>query len=182
MQHPRKPPNRHKLTAATVAQLQPDTHLRGLAVVVQPSGHKAWVVVYQFMRRSRWYTLGNADVISLADARKLAAHVLNKVYDGKDPAAEKRAVRSADTFAELSERYLSEHAKREKQKLETGRHIGHPQSTAALGQASRRHNNEADVKAMMTRCASLSCRQPNTRRRQRHIHMGHQGRRRRHQA
>jgi hypothetical protein len=64
--HPRNPPNRHKLTAATVARLQPlarratlvwDTHQRGLVVVVQPSGHKAWVVVYQFMRRSRWYKI-----------------------------------------------------------------------------------------------------------------------------
>jgi integrase len=165
LQHLRKPPNRHKLTAATVARLQPaarrayvvwDTHLRGLAVVVQPSGHKAWVAVYQFMRRSRWYTIGNADVISLAKARKLAAHVLNEVFDGKDPAAEKRAARSADTFAELSERYLNEYAKRKNKSWKQAEKLVNRNLLPRWGKLPAATITKADVKAMMVWCDSAS--------------------------
>jgi integrase len=161
---PRKAPNRHKLTAATVARLQAarrayavwDTHARGLAVVVQPTGHKAWVVVYRFMRRPRWYTLGNGDAISLANARKLAARILLEVVTGKDPAAEKRASRSAGTFAELAARYVGEHAKLKNKSWKQADALVTRNLLPRWGKLPATTISKADVKAMMARCASLT--------------------------
>lgn len=159
-----KPANRHKLTAATVAALQPaarayvvwDTYHRGLAVVVQPTGHKAWVVVYRFMRRPRWYTIGNADTISLANARKLAARVLLEAATGKDPAAERRASRSSGTFAELAERYLNEHAKLKNKSWKQALKLVSRNLLPRWGKLPASTITKADMKAMMTRCASQS--------------------------
>ncbi len=164
MKTSRKAPNRHKLTAATVARLQParrayaawDAHQRGLAVLVQPTGHKAWVVVYRFMRRPRWYTIGNADVISLADARKLAARILLEVVTGKDPAAEKRASRSAGTFAELAARYVGEHAKLKNKSWKQAEALVTRNLLPRWGKLPATTISKADVKAMMARCASLT--------------------------
>ncbi len=75
-----------------------DSHQRGLAVVVQPTGHKAWKCVYPFHGRPRWYHIGNAAAIDLADARKLASRVMFKVAEGNDPAAERKAERGKGTF------------------------------------------------------------------------------------
>ena len=113
-------PNKRKLNDLAVKRLKPapspftvwDTQQRGLAVVVQPTGHKAWKAVYSRHGRPRWYHIGNADSIGLADARKLASRVLFQVAEGKDPAAERKAERNRGTFAELAQRYVEEHAKR----------------------------------------------------------------------
>ncbi|MGB8551489.1 MAG: integrase arm-type DNA-binding domain-containing protein, partial [Xanthobacteraceae bacterium] len=147
-----------------MARLQParrayaawDAHQRGLAVLVQPTGHKAWVVVYRFMRRPRWYTIGNADVISLADARKLAARILLEVVTGKDPAAEKRASRSAGTFAELAARYVGEHAKLKNKSWKQAEALVTRNLLPRWGKLPATTISKADVKAMMARCASLT--------------------------
>jgi hypothetical protein len=165
LENTRKPPNRRKLTAATVAQLQPvarrayvvwDVYQRGLAVVVQPTEHRAWIVVYRFMRRPRWYTIGNVDVISLADARKLAARVLLEAATGKDPAAEKRASRSAATFAELAARDVNEHAKLKNKSWKQADALVARNLVPRWGKLPASTITTADVKAMMTRCASLT--------------------------
>jgi integrase len=72
---------------------------------MQPSGHAAWKAVYSFHRRSRWLHLADVTAIGLADARKLAYSAMHQVAQGKDPAAERRAERSADTFDDLAVRY-----------------------------------------------------------------------------
>jgi integrase len=118
---PPREPNRRKLTDAYVTALRPepgrlvtawDTRQRGLAVTVQSSGSKAWKAVYHFHGRPRWYHIGDAGAIGLADARKLAGRVMFQVAEGKDPAAERQAARMAGTFEELATRYRDEHAKK----------------------------------------------------------------------
>lgn len=117
---PAAAPNKRKLTERFLTRVQPDdrpflvwdTQQRGLALRVQPTGHKAWKVVYAHRGRPRWYHLGNAEAVDLADARKLAGRVMFQVAEGKDPAAEKMAERSKGTFQELSLRYVEEHAKK----------------------------------------------------------------------
>ena len=52
------------------------------------------------------YILPNVNAVGLADARKLAARIMLQVAEGKDPAAERRAERSVDTFEDLAGRYL----------------------------------------------------------------------------
>ena len=117
---PAAAPTKRKLNDLIIKKLVPqdrpflvwDSYQRGLAVSVQPTGHKTWKVIYPFGGRPRWYSLGSADAIGLADARKLAARVMFQVAEGKDPAAERKADRSKGTFEELAARYVNDYAKR----------------------------------------------------------------------
>ena len=81
---PSQPPNRHKLTELLVKRQSPrprafmvwDTLQRGFALSVQPTGHKAYKVVYSLQGRVRWFHLGDVSAIGLSDARKLANRVI----------------------------------------------------------------------------------------------------------
>lgn len=116
---PRAAPNKTKLTPLAVTKLRPqsrpylvwDNFQRGLVLQVQPSGYRAFKVIYRF-NRPRWFHVGAADAIALADARKLAAEIMLEVIRGKDPATERRAARETHTFGTLASRYLEEHAKK----------------------------------------------------------------------
>jgi hypothetical protein len=117
---PRAAPNKCKLTSLTVTRLRStsrpyllwDTLQRGLALQIQPSGYRSYKLIYRFHKRPRWYHIGAADAIALADARKLAAELMLRVIKGEDPQTERRAKRGAGTFAEIAARYVEEHAKR----------------------------------------------------------------------
>jgi hypothetical protein len=86
---------------------------RGLALRVQPTGHLAWKCVYTIRGRGpRWYSIGNARSIPLVDARRLAARIMVAVAEGKDPHADRRALRGRGSFEQVAGRYLEEHAKR----------------------------------------------------------------------
>jgi integrase len=110
---PSTAPNKQRLSHIGVKNLQPrdrpytvwDIFQRGLAVVVQPTGSMAWKCVYSFHGRPRWIHIADASAIGLADARKLANEFMYQVAQGKDPAAERQAQRSADTFEDLAARY-----------------------------------------------------------------------------
>jgi integrase len=107
------------LTELFLQKLQPqprrflvwDGKQRGLALAVRPNNRRSWKCIYSVRGRVRWYTIGPADVIGLAEARKRAAKIRVAVADGKDPQAEKRAERGVGTFAELARRYVEEYAK-----------------------------------------------------------------------
>ena len=101
-----------KLRPRATTYLIWDTLQRGLAIRVQPTGSRAWKVIYCRHGRPRWLHLGDAGAIGLADARTLAAEAMLEVARGKDPAAEKRAERGAGTFAELAVKYLETYAKK----------------------------------------------------------------------
>ena len=99
----RKPPNKRKLMPLTAAKLRPqarrflvwDVAQKGLAQQVEPTGYRSYKLIYRFHNRPRWYHIGAADAIALADARKIAAELMLDVIRGKDPAAERRAGRQA---------------------------------------------------------------------------------------
>lgn len=118
----------------------PDTDVPGLYLRVHPT-RKAWVVMYRRLgdRKQRKLTLtGGYPAISLNTARKLAREILNKVAEGKDPAAEKleakRAAASApaptlvdDAFHQFMDRYVRTKKGRpirETTRRETGRLLG----------------------------------------------------------
>jgi integrase len=65
----------------------------GLRVCVYPSGTKTYVVRYRFDGKPAKTTIGNADSISLKDARTAAKKALGKVANGIDPNAADRAKR-----------------------------------------------------------------------------------------
>ena len=111
---PASAPRRRKLTELLVRRLRPEANTfnvwdqkqGGLVLRIHATGARAWKVVYRHAGRPRWYHIGDARAIGLADARKMAARIMLKAADGKDPAAERKAERGAGTFAELAQRYL----------------------------------------------------------------------------
>jgi integrase len=117
---PSRESNRRKLTDNFVERLKPeerhyltwDERIRGLVIVVYPSGTKVWKVIYSSEGRLRWYTIGTFGAIDLSAARKIAQGILLRVAEGSDPQAEKAAKRGQGTFEELVDRYFAEHARK----------------------------------------------------------------------
>jgi integrase len=117
---PKRSPRKRRLTELAVRKARPeaaaylvwDALQHGLALRVQPTGAKAWVVIYSRQGRPRWLHLGNGNNIGLADARTLAAKAMLAVAEGKDPAAEKKAERGSGTFADLATKYVEQWAKK----------------------------------------------------------------------
>jgi integrase len=116
---PARAPNKRKLDALFIKKIQPreracliwDSHQKGLALAVLPSGKKSWKCIYRRNGRPRWYHIGHADALGLDDARKLANRVMFAVAEGKDPAAERRAERCRGTFEDVAAQYVEQHAK-----------------------------------------------------------------------
>jgi integrase len=113
--------NKRRLSVLYVAKVQPqaraflvwDADQKGLALQVQPSGYRAFKLIYRHHKCSRWFHIGDAKAIGLADARMKAAELmLAVVRDGKDPAGEKHIGRQFTSFAVLASRYVEEYAKK----------------------------------------------------------------------
>jgi integrase len=125
---PSREPERRNFTDLFVTKVRPeaqavnfwDTKSPGLVLRVQPTGHRAFKVVYTFRGRSRWYHIGH---VPLSDARRIAAKVRLAVAEGKDAAAERKAARGAGTFADLAERYVCEHAKKKNKSWEQAAYL-----------------------------------------------------------
>jgi integrase len=120
---PKRAADKRRLTELSVRKAKPrtatylvwDTHQRGLALQIQPTGAKAWKVIYSRHGRPRWLHLGHANSggVPLAEARVMAQEYMLAVAKGRDPVAEKRgAERGAGTFAELAAKYVEQHAKK----------------------------------------------------------------------
>jgi integrase len=111
--------NKRRLTDAFIRTVRPDpdrvslywdTLQYGLALSVQPTGHRAWKCVYTARRGPRWVHLGNARAIPLADARRLAARIMVQVAEGGDPYADRLALRGRGSFEQVAARYVAEYA------------------------------------------------------------------------
>jgi integrase len=154
---PRTVPNKRKLTPLAVAKAAPadksyliwDSYQRGLALLVQPSGYRSYKLIYRHHNRPRWLTIGAADAIGLAEARKLAAELMLEVIRGKDPAAEKRAARGAGTFAEIAQRYTEEHAKKRNKSWRQADRLVRRHLLSAWGALHANTITRADVRTMM---------------------------------
>ncbi|MGA9455393.1 MAG: integrase arm-type DNA-binding domain-containing protein [Pseudolabrys sp.] len=154
-------PRKQKFTDSLVSKLKPqprvyavwDVRQPGLAVLVQPSGHKAFKFVYSFKSRPRWYHIGNA-AIPVADARRLAAGVMLKVVEGKDPAAEKKAERGGSTFAELAQAYVERYAKKKNKSWTQADKLVRKNVIPKWGKLPVNSITRADVKAMLGRIAA----------------------------
>ena len=92
----------------------PDGLLRGLYLVVQPSGTKSWAVRYRHGGATRKHTLGPYPAIDLATARNLGGKALRAVAEGSDPAAEKQEARAAkpDTINAVADAFIESYCKR----------------------------------------------------------------------
>jgi integrase len=156
---PAAEPHKHKLSDIFLRKLRAqertytvwDSLQRGLAVVVQPTGHKAWKCIYPFHGRPRWYHIGSADSIGLKDARKLASRVMFQVAEGKDPAAERKAERGRGTFEELATRYVEEYSKRKNRSWQQADALVRRHLIPRWGKLQAADISRSDVKAMMAR-------------------------------
>jgi integrase len=102
-----------------------DTEIKGFILRVQPSGLKTYLVEYT---RHKRITIGQASVISAADARKEAGKRIADYIHGNDPLEIKKAAQAL-TFEEfVKERYSSWIASHQKRPQETLRllALGYP--------------------------------------------------------
>jgi integrase len=119
----------------------PDGVLTGLYFVIQPTGRKSWAVRYRAHGKPRKMVLGNylaGDESKkageeLSRIRKEAADILERVRQGKDPAAEQqRAKKTAtdeaeakrDLFRTVVDRYLRDYASKRRNFSEKARLLG----------------------------------------------------------
>jgi integrase len=100
-----------KLTVAAVrAARHPGTHGRpvripdgnGLYLQITPGGSRSWVFRYVRHGRERHMGLGAADLVSLAEARRLATEARRLLADGRDPIEERRAERRRRAAPDLT--------------------------------------------------------------------------------
>ncbi|WP_287998376.1 site-specific integrase [Acidiphilium sp.] len=92
-----------------------DSALKGFGLRVRPSGEKTFITCYRPNGGGRGQPYrkfvigGYGSPWTPEQARKKAEAVLLEVRNGGDPAAVKRELRSAETVADLAERFLSDH-------------------------------------------------------------------------
>jgi integrase len=157
----RAEPNKQKLTTSTVSRARPsatpyliwDDVQRGLALQVQPSGYRAYKLIYRFHKRPRWYHIAAADAIALNDARKIAATLMLKVIQGQDPQAEKRAERGSGSFAELAQRYVDEYAKKRNKSWKQAEDLVHRYLLPTWGDLDASTITRSDVRSLMGKIA-----------------------------
>lgn len=111
-----------KITKRNVDRLRPDPTgrdcflwdagdgaIKGFGVRVKPSGVASYIVQYRNKEgRTRRLAIGRVGVLTPEQARKNAGEKLNSVAKGKDPSAERHAVRKAMSVAELCDWYLKD--------------------------------------------------------------------------
>ncbi len=155
---PARKPNRRRLSNFLLTNLKPqagpflvwDTLQRGLAIQIQPTGHRAWYCIYALRGRLRWYHVADASAIGLAEARKLANQIMYKVAQDQDPATERKASRNSHSFEDLAGRY---------RKFSMGKNKSWNQADALVRKHLLPHwanlraadISRSDVKAMMAR-------------------------------
>lgn len=131
----------------------PDGRVRGLFLIVQPSGAKSWCIRYRHGGRTRKLVLGpfGPGGLDLLRARAMASERLLQVHAGRDPAGEKAAAKQGDTLRAVADRYITEH-------LRPHVSVGHAEETERvfkmlilprLGSRALSEIRPADVLALM---------------------------------
>jgi integrase len=103
-----------KLTTARVRSLRaPGKYAdgNGLILRVTEQGGRFWCYRYVAGAKDRMMTLGDADVLSLADARKLHTEARVMLAKGIDPLAAREAAKpkAVHSFADVAEAYVAAH-------------------------------------------------------------------------
>ena len=111
------------LKALSVGQIKaPGLHyvgeVAGLALRVSPTGAKSWILRVTIAGKRRDMGLGGFPDVTLADARRRARELREKIDNGEDPIAQRRQARAAlvaasikaMTFDQCVDRYLAAHS------------------------------------------------------------------------
>jgi integrase len=125
----------------------PDDYMRGLYLVIQPTGSKSWAVRYRHGGRSHKHTVGPYPAFDLKQARDAAAKVLRAVAEGRHP-EQRQSGSVEDAVAQFLERHGKNY--RPKPRSEAERLL----RLHVVGNWGRRKLEEitrADVRAMVAR-------------------------------
>ena len=97
----------------------PDGYVRGLYLIVHPTGHKVWAVRYRYGGKTRKHTVGPYPVFGLKDARDAAVKVLRTVSEGRDPAQQSLRQGSVeDVVAQFLEQHCKDYRPRSRKETE----------------------------------------------------------------
>ncbi len=102
------------LTLSAVKAAKPgqtiwDGEIKGFGLRVWASGARSYFLKYRRGGAQRWHTIGvHGDGWTLKTARDEAFRLKAMVNEGRDPAAEKKRDREAETFDTFADRYLDE--------------------------------------------------------------------------
>lgn len=88
-----------------------DTHTRGLALAVNPSGRKSFVLYRWIHRRPERIALGLHPDLSIEQARGRAQELNASIAHGENPADRRRIARAEMTLGELFTLYLEKYAR-----------------------------------------------------------------------
>src|SRR5262245_50583908 len=154
--------NKRVITELTLKRLPPraqrflvwDSKQNGLALQVRPNGLRAWKVIYNIRGRTRWFHLGAGNAIGIKEARELARDIMYAVAKGEDPQADKRARRSAGTFAELAQNYLEQHAQRHNKSWRQADALVRRYLLPSWGKLEAKAINRSDVRLTIGRIAA----------------------------
>lgn len=113
-------PVRVKLTEKFVRTAEPrgsdyqvfDEEVRGFALVVYPSGSRAFALSYRHHGRQRRMVIGRWPEWSVVAARERAKILRREIDAGVDPMAERQEARDAARVSDLIDRYIEEHLPR----------------------------------------------------------------------
>jgi integrase len=119
-------PKRKILTDRTIdARKTPgiirDTKISQLQLRVRDGGAKSWSLRYRHRGKQKRITLGSYPALKLAEARDRARDAIRDIEDGTDPQIEKQERRAADTFGELADIYIAQHAMKKKRSWKVDR-------------------------------------------------------------
>jgi len=83
--------------------------VRGLVLRIRAAGSRRWMLYYRFTGLQKRASIGDAETMSLADARKAARKLRVAIDAGNDPAIERHASRAAAglTFAKVMDDHLA---------------------------------------------------------------------------
>lgn len=83
-----------------------DSKVSGLAIRIYPSGKKVFLIDYRSRNRQRRMNIGDARILTVDQARKLARTKLSEVLSGEDPLQKKIECKKAVTIEQLCGLYL----------------------------------------------------------------------------
>ena len=128
-----------------------DTVQKSLVIQVQPTGQRSYKCIYSFRGKARWYTIADVKAIGLAEARKLAGHVMYQVAQGKDPQGDRRAQRQQATFTVIANRYVDEYARKHNKSFKQAASLVAKHVLPRLGNMHPIDIKRSDIKAMVAR-------------------------------